>query len=191
MPSVLRKAPYHSFSILYSIICISTTTGLYLGYTLVYRGYHPLRNGDSYQYDLTWVILPTGLPVLVFWDEQRRSTYHFASGVRIRLVRPRCRGNRHEPQPAAQARPIERACSKTVGGRRLGHFSRASLVTGTSRFGVSTSRSLLSRFRCLPSRALRLTLTELPVLQLARAVRPPPRSLRRLVGAAPPGRGRH
>ena len=34
MPSVLRKAPYHSFSILYSIIYISTTTGRYLGYTV-------------------------------------------------------------------------------------------------------------------------------------------------------------
>ena len=75
--------------------------------------------------------------------EPRRSTYHFTSGVRVRLVRPRCRGNRHEPQPAAQARPIERACSKTVGGRRLDHFSRTSLVTGTGRFGVSSSRSLL------------------------------------------------
>ena len=68
--------------------------------------------------------------------EPRRSTYHFTSGVRVRLVRPRCRGNRHEPQPAAQARPIERACSKTVGGRRLDHFSRTSLVTGT-RFVIS------------------------------------------------------
>ena len=119
--------------------CYGTMVGI--GTTLVYRGYHPLRNGDSYQYDLTWV--PTGLPVLVYWDEPRRSTYHFTSGVRIRLVRPRCRGNRHEPQPAAQARPIERACSKTVGGRRLDHFSRSSLVTGTGRFGVSSSRSLL------------------------------------------------
>ena len=34
MPSVLRKAPYHSFSILYSIIYISTTTGRYLEYTV-------------------------------------------------------------------------------------------------------------------------------------------------------------
>ena len=68
--------------------------------------------------------------------EPRRSTYHFTSGVRIRLVRPRCRGNRHEPQPAAQARPIERACSKTVGGRRLGHFSRTAFVTSTGRFCV-------------------------------------------------------
>ena len=36
MPSVLRKAPYHSFSILYSIIYISTTTGRYLGYTVLW-----------------------------------------------------------------------------------------------------------------------------------------------------------
>ena len=85
---------------------------------IVYRGYHPLRNGDSYQYDL--ISVPTGLPVLAYWDEPRRSTYHFTSGVRIWLVRSRC--SRHESQPAAQARPIERACSKTVGGQRLGHF---------------------------------------------------------------------
>ena len=85
-----------------------------------------------YQYDL--ISVPTGLPVLAYWDEPRRSTYHFTSGVRIRLVRSRC--SRHEPQPAAQARPIERACSKTVGGQRLGHFSRSSLVTGTGRFCV-------------------------------------------------------
>ena len=30
MPTAIRKAPYHSFSILYSIIYISTTTGRYL-----------------------------------------------------------------------------------------------------------------------------------------------------------------
>ena len=110
--------------------------------SLVYRGYHPLRNGDSYQYDLTWV--PTGLPVLVYWDEPRRSTYHFTSSIRIRLARPRCRGNRHGLQPAARPGLIERACSKTAGGRRLGHFSRTAFVTSTSRFGVvSSSRSLL------------------------------------------------
>ena len=85
-----------------------------------------------YQYDL--ISVPTGLPVLAYWDEPRRSTYHFTSGVRIRLVRSRC--SRHEPQPAAQARPIERACSKTVGGQRLGHFSRTAFVTSTGRFCV-------------------------------------------------------
>ena len=115
---------------------------LYLGYTLVYRGYHPLRNGDSYQYGMTQV--PTWLPVRVYWDEPRRSTYHFTSSIRNRLARPRCRGNRHGLQPAARPGLIERACSKTAGGRRLGHFSRTAFVTSTSRFGVvSSSRSLL------------------------------------------------
>ena len=109
---------------------------------LVYRGYHPLRNGDSYQYGMTQV--PMWLPVRAYWDEPRRSTYHFTSSIRNRLARPRCRGNRHGLQPAARPGLIERACSKTAGGRRLGHFSRTAFVTSTSRFGVvSSSRSLL------------------------------------------------
>ena len=147
--------------------------------TLVYRGYHPLRNGDSYQCGMTQV--PTWLTVRVYWDEPRRSTYHFTSSIRIRLARPRCRGNRHGPQPAAPARPIERACSKTVVGRRLGHFSRTAFVTSTGRFCVVSFISLFltpqmppkSRARrpCLLRRVSRYPPTP---LALPKRLRPPP-----------------
>ena len=69
-PSMVRKAFVHYYRPttypLQHQHPYETTTDQYLGYTLVYRGYHPLRNGDSYQYSMTQV--PTGLPVRVYWD---------------------------------------------------------------------------------------------------------------------------
>ena len=110
MPSVLRKAPYHSFSILYSIIYISTTTGRYLGYTVSI-----LRVPSDTKRRALLLPVPArsdigsyGTTGTSLMRRTRSITSPRAPAFIPICPRCRCRGNRHGPQLAAPARLIER-----------------------------------------------------------------------------------
>ena len=86
-----------------------------------------------------------------------------------------------------RSRYIRRFFSKARGWLSVCSLLRTYLRTSFSRFGLSSSSSLLSCFRCRPSRVRRLPHLEPPVPRLVRTVRPPLRRRRLRVATLPVG----